>query len=264
MNFRRVRALVLKYIFVCSRNSFRAMDVVFWPAMDLIVWGFLTMYMLRVNSAVPSLVTFLIGAIIMWNVLYRAQQVLSLSFLEDVWSRNMLNIFAAPIRISEFIAAGCFLGLMQAVIVVAMLSVLSIFMYSYNLFSLGFGLGLLFANLMLMGWALGLVSTGCILRWGPPAEVLAWAVPFLIQPLCAVFYPVNVLPPWLQPLALSVPASYVFEGMRAIVAGHPEQQWYYIGMAFALNAMYMVIASLIFRFFFNQARENGMLAKYSS
>jgi ABC-2 type transport system permease protein len=95
-------------------------------------------------------------------------------------------------------------------------------------------------------------------------DVLAWAVPFIIQPLCAVFYPVSVLPAWLQPLAFSVPASYVFEGMRAIVAGHSEQQWYYIGMAFVLNVVYLLIASLIFRFFFDQARENGVLAKYSS
>jgi len=263
MNFRVVKALVLKYAFICSRNTFRALDVFFWPLMDLLVWGFVTLYMLKVTNAVPTMVTFLIAAVILWNVLYRAQQVVSVSFLDDVWSRNLLNIWAAPIRPIEYITASYLVGLTQALIVVLLLGPLASYIYHFNIFSMGIVFAALFANLLLMGWSLGLLVTGFILRWGPPAECLAWAVPFLIQPVSAVFYPVSVLPPWLQPVAAIVPASHVFEGMRQMVSQgqiDPSHLW----CAFALNAIYMVLSACAFRFFFEQARRRGFLAKYAA
>lgn len=262
MKWNRINALVLKYAYICSRNAFRAMDVCFWPVVDLLVWGFVTLYLLKVSGAVPAMITFLVGAVILWNVFYRAQQVVCLSFMEDLWSRNLLNIFTSPVKVSEFITASYILGLAQALTVVVILSVMAAFMYNFNIMAMGFDLGLLFANLMLMGWAMGLVATSLIIRYGPQAEVLAWAIPFLVQPLCAVFYPVSVLPAWLQPLARCVPASYVFEGMRASLAGSHDIVANYAITAFALNILYLAAAGLLFKFMFEQAREKGLLAKY--
>jgi Predicted membrane protein len=265
MNWNRIYALILKYAFVCSRNAFRAMDVCFWPVMDLLVWGFVTLFMLKVSTnAVPGMVTFLIGAIILWNVFYRAQQVVCLSFLEDVWSRNLLNIFTSPIKVSEFITASYLLGLGQAVVVVILLSVLAVGMYGFNILSLGVDLALLFSNLMLMGWALGLFATALILRYGTQAEVLAWAVPFVVQPVCAVFYPVSVLPAWLQPFCMACPAAYVFEGMRAILSGKTPSLLEYTVPAFVLNVIYLVLAGLFFKLMFELARQKGLLARYCS
>lgn len=264
MSWNRVSALVMKYIFICSRNSFRAMDVLFWPVMDLLVWGFVTMYMLQVSNTVPGLITFLIGAVIMWNIFYRAQQVVCISFLEDLWSRNLLNIFTAPVQVREFVVATYILGSLQAVIVLVIMSLVAVVFYGFNILDLGIYAGLLFANLMLMGWALGLVATALIVRWGPQAEVLAWAVPFLIQPISAVFYPVSVLPQPLQVVAHYVPAAHAFEGMRAIMTGSYETIWTHIGLAFALNALYLVGSGVLFRLLFEQAREKGLLAKYCS
>lgn len=263
MNWRVIRALVLKYFFICSRNSFRAMDVFFWPVMDLLIWGFVTLYMLKVSNAVPAMVTFLIAGIILWNVLWRAQQVVSVSFLDDVWSRNLLNVFASPIRASEYISAAYLMGFLQATIVVILLGILAAFIYSFNMLTLGLSFGFLFVNLLLSGWSLGLLTTGFILRWGPPAEALAWAVPVLVQPLSAVFYPVSVLPPWLQPLAMCVPAAHVFEGMRQMLSkGYIES--HYLWCAFFLNLLYMALSAFIFHSFFEQARRRGFLAKYGT
>jgi ABC-2 type transport system permease protein len=263
MNWRVVRALILKYAFICSRNTFRAMDVFFWPVMDLLVWGFLSVYMLKVSNAVPSLITFLIAATILWNVLYRAQQVVSVSFLDDVWSRNLLNIFAAPIRPIEYVGAAYIMGFLQSLIVVILLGVMAGFMYSFNVLTLGFEFAFLFANLLLMGWSIGLLTTGLILRWGPPAEALAWAIPFLIQPISAVFYPLSVLPPWLQPVALGVPATHVFEGMRQMLStGHLNPQ--YLWTAFGLNIVYMTLFACVFSYFLDEARRRGFIAKYGA
>lgn len=262
MNWNRIYALMLKYAYICSRNAFRAMDVCFWPTVDLLVWGFVTLYLLKISGTVPAMITFLVGAVILWNVFYRAEQAVCLSFMEDMWSRNLLNIFTSPVKVSEFLTASCLIGLAQALIVVVILSVMAVFMYNFNITTMGFELGSLFANLMLMGWALGLIATALIIRFGPQAEVLAWAIPFLVQPLCAVFYPVSVLPAWLQPLARCVPASYVFEGMRASLAGSHEVVANYAFTAFGLNVLYLLGAGLLFKFMFEQAREKGLLAKY--
>jgi ABC-2 type transport system permease protein len=239
------------------------MDLWFWPMIDLLVWGFVTVYMLKVSKTVPALITFFIAAAILWNVLYRAQQVVSVSFLDDVWSRNILNIFAAPIRTIEYIGATYITGLAQALIVLLLMSAVAMFIYSFNLFAFGWNCALLFVNLLIMGWSLGLLTTGFVLRWGPPAEGLAWAIPFAIQPVSAVFYPVSILPPWLQHVAWFVPSSHVFEGMRQmIIHGHVDAQ--HILWAFALNGIYMIICALIFHALFEGARERGLLAKYVS
>ena len=263
MNFRVIRALIIKYAFVVSRNNFRLMDLFFWPVMDLFLWGFVTMYMMKMSHGVPSLVTFLIAAIILWNVLYRAQQVVSVSFLDDVWARNLLNIFAAPIRATEYVGAAYIMGLGQATLVLLLLATLAYFATSLNMFTMGFALPILFANLILMGWSLGLLTTGFILRWGPPAEALAWAIPGVIQPLSAVFYPVSVLPAWLQPIALCFPASHVFEGMRQILSGKGLDV-NHIWCAIGLNVIYMTASGMIFKSCLDSAKQRGFLVKYGA
>jgi ABC-2 type transport system permease protein len=263
MNFRIVRALVAKYVFFCSRNSFRLLDVFFWPVMDLLIWGFVTTYMLKVSHAIPTLITFMIAASIFWNVLYRAQQVVSVSFLDDVWSRNLLNIFVAPVRPVEYVAAAYIIGLAQALVIIFLLGSLASLFYSFSIFKMGTTCALLFVNLLLMGWSLGLTISGCILRWGPPAEALAWAVPFLIQPVSAVFYPVSVLPVWMQKIALCVPATHVFEGMRQVIETGHVDAWH-IWCALGLNVVYGVLAALLYNYFFQQARHRGFLAKYAA
>ncbi|HEY9787784.1 MAG TPA: ABC transporter permease [Candidatus Obscuribacterales bacterium] len=263
MNFRVVKALILKYGYICSRNTFRALDIFFWPVMDLLVWGFVSVYMMKSTNALPALVTFLIAAAILWNVMFRAQQVVSVSFLDDVWSRNLLNIWAAPIRPIEYVGAAYIMGLAQAVIVLVLVGGLAIPFYSFNIFSLGVGFAFLFVNLLMMGWSMGLLVTGFILRWGPPAEALAWAVPFIVQPVSAVFYPISVLPPWLQPVAYAVPAAHVFEGMRQLIQ-HGQIAPVHIWCAVGLNLLYMFFSACMFKFCFEQARRRGFLAKYAA
>lgn len=263
MNLRVIKALLLKQAFIYSRSTFRTLDLFFWPVMDLLIWGFVTVYMLRVGNTLPSMVTFFISAAILWNVLYRAHQVMTVGFLTELWARNLLNIFASPIRPREYVAASYIMGLTQAVIVVVLLGTLANMFYHFNLLTLGLPFAFLFANLLLNGWWLGLFVTGCILRWGPPAEALAWALPSVLQPISAVFYPVSVLPQWLHPAASVMPASYVFEGMRQIIE-HGHIAPHYLWCAFGLNVVYMILSAATFSHFFEQARRKGYLVKYAA
>jgi ABC-2 type transport system permease protein len=260
MSWRRIQALALRYTFLYTRSVPRVAEMFFWPVMDLLVWGFLTVYLLRVERAVPAMFTFLIGSMIFWDILYRAQQAVTISFLEDVWARNLLNIFVAPVRVGEFIAATYVVGFVKILITVAVLAGLAWWLYSWNLFQMGVALVPLFANLLLMGWAVGMVTTALIMRWGQSAEALAWGIPFLIQPVSAVFYPLDVLPGWLRPISRSIPATHVFEGMRQVLAGRGLSADH-LGWALGLNLLYLAVAGFFFRWMFGIARQKGLLAK---
>ncbi len=256
-----IRALLHKYSIIWFRNGFRTADFIFFPVIDLLVWGFVTNYMLRVSHALPGLVTFFIAAIIFWNVLLRAQQVICLSVLDDVWSRNLLNMFTAPVRISEYIVACYLMGLVQAVFVLALQAIIAYFVCSFNFLTIGLYCPLLFLNILFTGWSIGLFTTGLIIRFGQSAEMLTWVMPFFIQPLSAVFYPVSVLPPWLQPIALCLPPTHVFEGMRQVISTG-QMDWYHLQYALLLNIIYMIISGFIFHYLFESAREKGSLTKY--
>ncbi len=261
MNPRIIGALVLRYLFLYTRSWVRAVELVFWPMMDLLVWGYLTVFLQQKTAgSFPMFITYLIGAMIFWDVLFRSQQAVAISFLEDIWTRNLLNVFVAPIRITEFLGATFVVGLIRVIVTVLILAVLAKVLYAFNLLNLKLALLPFFANLLIFGWSLGMISTALITRWGQAAEGLAWAVPFLIQPVSAVFYPVGVLPRWLQPVGLALPCTHVFEGMREVLA-HGGFPWDRLVWAAGLNIVYLILAAGFFHFMFGMAREKGLLTK---
>jgi len=264
MTPRVVRALVLRYLYLYTRTPIRAVELLFWPFVHLLVWGYLTMF-LKQNTGddFPYAITFLIGAVILWDILFRAQQGVAIFFLEDVWSRNLLNIFAAPVTHADYLCATYAVGLLRAAITSTVLAALSIVLYAFNVFELGWSLLPYVFNLLVFGWALGMVSTALIVRWGPAAETLAWAVPFFIQPFAAVYYPVSALPTALQWAAKAIPCSYVFEGMRETLRTG-EIDWAMAGLATVMNLAYLAVAGLIFLRTMRIARTKGLLTKFSS
>lgn len=259
-----VGALVLRYVFLYTRHPVRFVELIFWPLVDLLVWGFLTVYLQKSGGGgFPAAITFLIGAMILWDVMFRSQQGVAISFLEDVWTRNLLNVFVAPVRTAEYVAATCMVGVLRICVTLVILTVVAALAYQFNLFSLGPALLPFLANLILFGWFLGMISTALIMRWGQAAESLAWAVPFFIQPLAAVFYPVSVLPAWLQPAANCLPCTPVFEGMRAVLSGK-SIPWGNIEQALALNLVWGAVAAFFFAANLRHVRKTGLLVKIAT
>lgn len=259
-----VSALVLRYIFLYTRNPVRFVELIFWPLVDLLMWGFLSIYLQKRGAGdFPGAVTFLIGGLILWDVLFRSQQGVAISFLEDVWTRNLLNVFVAPVRTIEYVAATCMVGVLRVGVTLIVLTVVAAIEYGFKLSAFGLGLLPFLANLMIFGWFLGMISTALIMRWGQAAESLAWAVPFFIQPLAAVFYPVSVLPAWLQPIAMSLPCTHVFEGMRTVLAGHPVP-WWDVQAALLLNLVWGSLAGIFFAMNLRYVRKTGLLVKVAT
>ena len=263
-SFNCVSALVLRYLYLYTRHPVRLVELVFWPLVDLLVWGFLTTYLQQHGAGgFPAAISFLIGGMILWDVLFRSQQGVAISFLEDVWTRNLLNVFVAPVRTTEYVAATCVVGVLRVGVTLMILTVVAAFAYQFHLSALGFGLVPFLGNLILFGWFLGMISTALIMRFGQAAESLAWAIPFFIQPLAAVFYPVSVLPAWLQPVAMALPCTPIFEGMRAVLSGNPIP-WGSVQYAFCLNLVWGSLAALFFAANLRYVRKKGLLVKVAT
>jgi len=254
----RIGALLLRSLYLYKRSVARLMGIVFWPVMDLLVWGFLTSYLER--FAAPSTVVFLLGAVVFWDVFYSAQQAITLSITEEIWARNILNIFVAPVRTWELLVATSLIGVFRATISAAILAILARLFYGFPLFAIGLPLVPFYFSLLLFGWAMGMFTMALVLRFGQAAEALIWGIPFLIQPVSAVFYPLAVLPPWLQVIAKALPSTHVFEGMRsALKTGHVDPGT--LAAAVGLNAIYLAAAAALFAWMLGRVREKGFLSR---
>lgn len=218
MRLHRINGLLIRHLYLYRRSFPRLADLFYWPVMDILLWGFISMYLEKLQIIGFNAITVLLGAMIFWDLLTQAQRTVSIAFLEDVWERNLLNLFVTPLKVSEFLASTFILGLIRIAIVGVIMGVLSFFLYKLNILQFGFALIPFLANLLFFGWTLGLFTTGLILRYGTSAQILAFGFILLVQPFTAVFYPVSALPSQLQFVAYLFPSTYVFEGMRQVVA----------------------------------------------
>ena len=236
------------------------MDIIYWPSVELVLWGFLSMYLQKNQADAPSAATFLIGAVILWNVFRRSQQDVTIAFLEDIWYRNLLNLFVSPLKITEYLIGGILVAIIKNAFVIVYMSILGFFFYKFNIFSLGLSLIPFFINLLFFGWAVGIFISAIIFRYGTETQILAFSLAFLLQPISAVFYPLSVLPVALQRIAEFLPLTHVFEGMRGVLnAG--TFSWNHFWFATILNAVYMVLTALFYAHLFKQVRKRGLISK---
>jgi ABC-2 type transport system permease protein len=263
-SFQRVGAMIRRYTYLLRSSWSRIADLMYWPAVQMITWGFLQTYLARLPQDASSLshatlaAGTLIGAIMLWDILFRGQLGFSLSFLEEIWSRNIGNLMMSPLRPSELILSLMTMSLIRLGIGLFPVTLLAIWFFGFNLWSLGLGLALFFVNLILTSWAIGLITAGLVLRNGLGAENLMWTIMFLILPLACVYYPVAILPTWLQPIAWLLPPAYVFEGLRALLLDH-RLRLDLMGEAFALNIVLFAGAVGLFFIMLQSARRIGTL-----
>jgi ABC-2 type transport system permease protein len=255
---RRVGALILRYFYVLRSSWPRLAELAYWPAMQVIVWGFITQFFRTNSTWVAQASGVLLGAVLLWDVLFRSQLGVSVSFLEEMWSRNLGHLFVSPLRPYEFLVALTTMSLVRTLIGMVPAALLVIPLYHFSIFDLGLPLLAFFANVMITGWAIGIAVSGLILRYGLGAESFAWVAVFAISPIAAVFYPVSVLPGWLQPVAYALPPAHVFKGMRALMFEHVFRFDLFF-RALGLNALYLSAAGVVFLVSFARARHLGKL-----
>lgn len=254
----RVDAMVRRYWYLLSSSWPRVLDLVYWPTVQMLMWGFLQMYVAQNAGFFARAGGVFIGSVLLWDILFRGQLGFSISFLEEMYAKNLANIMMSPLRPVEFIASLMIMSIVRLSIGMIPVSLLAIAFFGFNLWGLGLALAAFFANLILTSWSVGIFVAGLLLRNGLGAESLAWTIMFLFLPLTCVYYPVAVLPHWLQYIAWALPPTYVFEGMRALVIDHVFRGDLML-QALAYNVVLIAAASLAFMKLLQSARENGSL-----
>jgi len=257
-SLQRVGALVLRHMYLLRGSWPRVLELMYWPTMQMVLWGFITVFLVNHSSWVAQASGVLISAVLLWDVLFRSQLGVALVFMEEMWSRNLGQLFVSPLRPIELVAALLTMSLIRTVIGVGGAALIAIPLFDYSIFSLGLPLIAFFVNLIIMGWAIGMIVSGIVLRYGLGAESMAWIAIFAVQPVSGVYYPVSILPEWLQWLAHALPSSYVFEGMRAVLFEHSFRVDLLVH-AVLLNVVFLAVGISGFLAFFNIARTRGQL-----
>ncbi len=254
----RIGAMVLRHAYLMRTSWPRIFELMYWPTIQMVLWGFITVFLTTNSSYIAQATGVLISAVLLWDVLFRGQLGFSLSFLEEIWSRNLANLAVSPLRPAELLAALMTMSLIRTLIGILPAAGLAIVFYEISVFDLGLPLLAFFSNLLIMGWAIGMLVSALILRVGLGAESTAWLAIFLIAPVSAIYYPVSVLPEWLQAVAWWLPTAAVFEGMRSILIDgvvRGDLLWH----AALLNALYLAVAAATFLYGIHVARRLGLL-----
>ena len=181
----RISAIIMRFFFLHRRSVARVMEIFFWPVMNLLVWGFVTSYLKEL--ALPTTVLFLIGSVILWDVLYRSQQGITLAITEEFWVKNIINIFISPISLAELLGAICIVGIIKSVVTTIVLAILAFFFYKFNLLSAGPGLALFLAICSCSAGPWGFLPWHSYFAMAVQARPLSGVYPFSSSPFQPFF-----------------------------------------------------------------------------
>jgi ABC-2 type transport system permease protein len=259
----RVIAIAVRQLYLMRGSPARVLPLFAWVAIDIVLWGYITRYLNSVANTEVDFVSALLGAVLLWDFFSRVMQGVSTAFLEDVWSRNFLNLFATPLRVSEYVTGLVLCTIATSLVGLAVMLVLASAAFGLSFFAYGLVLLPFLLVLFLFGVALGIFASAVVLRLGPASEWFVWPVPALISPFAGVFYPVATLPSWMQAIAYLLPPSHVFEGMRAIVAGSGFSPASLLFGA-VLAVVYILLAYAFFASVHRRAIRTGLIARYSA
>jgi ABC-2 type transport system permease protein len=254
----RLGAMVLRYLYLLRSSWPRALELMYWPVIQMVMWGFTSQFLMTNSSYVARAGGVMLAAVMLWDVMFRGQLGVSVSFLEELWSRNLGHLFVSPLRPYEWVLSLLAMSLVRVTISVLPAMLLAIPLYHYSIFTLGPPLIAFFLLLLVMGWGLGLIIGALLLRHGLGAESFAWLAVFVLAPVSAVYYPVAILPRWLQYVAWCLPSAHVFEGMRAVMFGGVFRLDHFLAAA-VLDLVYLLFGGLVFLYAFRQARRRGAL-----
>ncbi len=261
MKFYRVNALLYKYLKISTNRLERIFDIVYWPVIDLFIWGFVLRYINKLG-AVHGSFNFIFGGIILWVFCWRAQQDIAVYVLEDFWSRSLYNLFASPLKLSELVVSLFIFSLMRSILTFGFLFLIAFVLFSFNIFTINLtALALFVLALLLIGWVMGIFISGVIFRYGMQVQILAWSVAWLIQPFSCVFYPLSSLPGWAQKVAVWLPTTHVFEGLRQVI-NTGIINWNGLAYAYISSLVLLVLSCLFFKRCVEKAKKLNLLTSH--
>jgi len=263
MRWQPVAAIVLRQWYLMRGSPTRILPIFAWVTIDIVLWGFITRYLNSFSNSGVDFVPRLLGAVLLWDFFTRIMQGVTTAFLEDIWSRNFLNIFATPLTIAEYVSGLVLTSIITGLMGLLIMLLMATLIFGLSIFSYGLALIPFLVTLFLFGIALGVIASAMVLRLGPASEWLVWPMPALLAPFAGVFYPLSTLPMWMQAVGRLLPPSYVFEGMRSIVNGHSfNTATLFTGLLMSLG--YVLLGTYFFQRIYRYAVRSGLLARYSA
>ena len=258
MKFHRMYALSMRHLYLIKSSFPRILDLIYWPTIQILLWGFISQFFTMYSDYYNNTVGVILSCAILYDFLFRSSISFNMLFLEEIWSRNFVNLFVSPLKISEVITALTTTALLRTLIGIIPAIILMSPLFGVSLLTMGPPLFLLFLSMYLFGTTLGLLVTSGLLRFGPAFENTAWSSLFLLAPLGCVYYPLSILPDWLQILAKGLPLVYIFEEARSILVNNVVN-YKNIMIALSLNLFYFTGSIIIFYLAFFGARKKGTL-----
>ncbi|MBI5122925.1 ABC transporter permease [Candidatus Roizmanbacteria bacterium] len=261
MRIKRIVAVVIRHLYIWPRSPERFMWTFGWPFFGLLIWGLTISFLQNNSSSNFSFITMIIGGIVFWEIIVQPQREISINFIDEMWNKNILNLFASPLTKAEYLTALVIIGIIKMFITLISLTIGSIVLYKFNIFtSFGLHIPILFVNLIIFGITLGLFVNSLILRFGISIQEIAWAIVAIVQPFACVLYPLSSLPVWVQRISVILPPTYVFEEMRRVLFSN-KIEINNLMFALLLNLLYLVLTIWFFSAMFEKAREHGRLVK---
>lgn len=261
MSAGRIAAVVRRHYYVTIHSPTRLIEVGFWPIVDLLLWGLITTFLRRAGAELPIPVSFFLGGVLLWDLVFRSKNSVALCLLEENHSRNVISVMASPVTPGEYLAGAVVFGLGKVVVTWTAMSLLAWSLFAFGVLGLGAIVAVYAAVLVLFGIALALVVIGCVLRLGYAADELTWALAAIVVPFSAVFYPVAALPGWAQAVSTLVPPAHVFELMRATLADR-DATWGSLWVALVLDVAYLTAAFAFARSMFSTLLRRGLITRY--
>jgi ABC-2 type transport system permease protein len=240
----RIRAVARRHAYVLQRSPQRWFDVVVWPVVDALLFGAIGVYFADQAGAGAKGAGLLLAGILLFHVVFQAEISLATGFMEETWSRNLLNLLVTPLREGEYAAGVVLFGLAKLAIGVTVVGLVALGLFAFNITDVGLALVPIVALLLVVGWSVGMIVIGLILRVGQGAEILAWGLLAMLMPLSGIFYPVSALPGILQPIGRVLPLTHIFAAARAVLDGD-GLPWAELGIA-TVGALVLAVASVWF------------------
>ena len=258
MNWSKIIRLSLRHVYLIKGSFPRILDLIYWPTIQIFLWGFISKFFTLSSSYYNNTVGIILSAAILYDFLFRSSISYNMMFLEEIWSRNFTNLFIAPIKLSEIIAALTFTAIFRTLIGLIPASLIAIPLFGVSIFAIGIPLIFLLITLYIFGVTLGLLVTSGLIRFGPSFENIAWASLFFLAPLGCIYYPIEILPEWLQIISKLLPLVHIFEEMRNILI-YDSVSYIQIFKAALISFVYFIFGVIIFYLSYEGAKNRGTL-----
>ena len=257
--FQRIFAMLMRYKSISFGSIPRLISIFYWPSVQILFWGFFTNFLISNNNfGVWSALNIILSAVVLWDILFRGQLGLTMSFLEELWSRNLSNLFITPLKNYEMVISLILISAIRTIVGLTPAVFMANYFFQFHLFELGFYLIFFFFNLIIIGWTIGFFVSGLVLRYGHAFEELAWALIFILLPFSCVYYPLNSLPQIMQNIAIFLPPVHIFESMRSILIDNLIS-FKSIKMILMLNILYFFLSVMFFLKMIDISRNKGLL-----